>query len=218
MASARTVHRGPARCRLRTPVRPCARRDRTERRRYVCPRKPGSVALVGVSIPLVARLPVVKYQPNVCSGGQISHTDIGQFLRNGASGRERQALLKLIGYCSTTKVRKGDQADHLSSSRRASSSLKRSATSAARSGSSVLAMGLPPCFLIFRPSAVTGKSSGFSGFLEVDITSSSCASTIDSTPSNEPRKLLIPEGSRPISSISAVRRRGRVGCYYIAGN
>ena len=94
---------------------------------------------------------------------------------------------------------KDNQADHLSSSRRASSSLRRSATSAARSGSSVLAMGLPSCFLIFRPSAVTGKSSGFSGFLEVDMTSSSCGE-YDSTPSNEPRRLLFPEGSRPVSS------------------
>lgn len=45
-------------------------------------------------------------------------------------------------------------------------------------------MGLPSCFLIFWPSAVTGKSSGFSGFWEVDITSSSCGQ-YDSTPSNK---------------------------------
>jgi hypothetical protein len=80
-----------------------------------------------------------------------------------------------------------DQADHLSSSRRASSSLRRSATSAARGGSSVFAIGLPSCFLIFLPSAVTGKSAGFSGFLEVDMTSSSCRH--DSTPSRKTRRL-----------------------------
>ena len=39
--------------------------------------------------------PVVKHQPNVSSGGRISYTDIGQFLRSGA-GPERQELLKLI--------------------------------------------------------------------------------------------------------------------------
>jgi hypothetical protein len=36
---------------------------------------------------------------------------------------------------------------------------------------------VPSCFLIFLPSAFTGKSSGLRGFLEVDITSSSCAQT-----------------------------------------
>ena len=44
-----------------------------------------------------SKTPVVKHQPNVNSGGQISYTDIGKFLRNGASRPERQALLKLIG-------------------------------------------------------------------------------------------------------------------------
>ena len=44
-----------------------------------------------------SKMPVVKHQPNVSSGGQISYKDIGKFLRNGASGPERQALLKLIG-------------------------------------------------------------------------------------------------------------------------
>jgi hypothetical protein len=44
-----------------------------------------------------SKFPAVKHQPNVSSGGQISYTDIGKFLRNGASGPEHLALLKLIG-------------------------------------------------------------------------------------------------------------------------
>jgi hypothetical protein len=44
-----------------------------------------------------SKLPVVKHEPNVSSGGQISYTDIGKFLREGAKGPEHQALLKLIG-------------------------------------------------------------------------------------------------------------------------
>jgi hypothetical protein len=44
-----------------------------------------------------SKLPVVKHEPNVSSGGQISYTDIGKFLRDGANGPEHQALLKLIG-------------------------------------------------------------------------------------------------------------------------
>ncbi|WOH60170.1 hypothetical protein [Bradyrhizobium sp. BWC-3-1] len=38
----------------------------------------------------------VKHQPNISSGGQVSYMDIGQFLRSGAGGPERQQLLKLI--------------------------------------------------------------------------------------------------------------------------
>ena len=44
-----------------------------------------------------SKLPAVKHEPNVSSGGQISYTDIGKFLRDGANGPEHQALLKLIG-------------------------------------------------------------------------------------------------------------------------
>lgn len=44
-----------------------------------------------------SKLPVVKHEPNVSSGGQISYTDIGKFLRGGAKGPEHQALLNLIG-------------------------------------------------------------------------------------------------------------------------
>jgi hypothetical protein len=44
-----------------------------------------------------SKMPVVKHQPTASSGGQISYTDIGKFLRNGAGGPEHQALLKLIG-------------------------------------------------------------------------------------------------------------------------
>lgn len=39
--------------------------------------------------------PVVKHQPNISSGDLVSYTDIGQFLRSGAGGPERQQLLKL---------------------------------------------------------------------------------------------------------------------------
>jgi len=44
-----------------------------------------------------SKLPAVKHEPNLSSGGQISYTDVGKFLREGASGPEHQALLKLIG-------------------------------------------------------------------------------------------------------------------------
>ncbi|MGR4932738.1 hypothetical protein ACIPUD_39145 [Bradyrhizobium sp. CAR08] len=40
--------------------------------------------------------PVVKHQPNISSGGQVSYTDIGECLRSGAGGPERQQLLKSI--------------------------------------------------------------------------------------------------------------------------
>ena len=45
----------------------------------------------------MSRLPTVKHVPNASSGGQISYSDIGTFLRDGANGPEHQALLKLIG-------------------------------------------------------------------------------------------------------------------------
>jgi len=44
-----------------------------------------------------SKLPTVKHVPNASSGGQISYTDIGTFLRAGANGPEHHALLKLIG-------------------------------------------------------------------------------------------------------------------------
>ena len=44
-----------------------------------------------------SKVPTVKHVPNASSGGQISYTDIGTFLRDGANGPEHQALLKLIG-------------------------------------------------------------------------------------------------------------------------
>jgi hypothetical protein len=44
-----------------------------------------------------SKLPAVKHLPNASSGGEISYTDIGTFLRYGANGPEQQALLKLIG-------------------------------------------------------------------------------------------------------------------------
>jgi hypothetical protein len=45
----------------------------------------------------VSKMPVVKHQPNVSSGGQISYVGIGYFLRDGPSGPEHRALLDLIG-------------------------------------------------------------------------------------------------------------------------
>jgi hypothetical protein len=44
-----------------------------------------------------SKLPAVKHEPNVSSGGQISYADIGKFLRDDANGPEHQALLMLIG-------------------------------------------------------------------------------------------------------------------------
>ena len=44
-----------------------------------------------------SKMPTVKHQPNVGSGGPTSYTDIGKFLRVGAGGPEQDALLKLIG-------------------------------------------------------------------------------------------------------------------------
>ena len=44
-----------------------------------------------------SKVPTVKHVPNASSGGQISYTDIGTFLRDSANGPEHQALLKLIG-------------------------------------------------------------------------------------------------------------------------
>jgi hypothetical protein len=64
-----------------------------------------------------------------------------------------------------------DQADHLSCSRRASSSLRRSATSEATAGSVLSAIGVPSCFFIFLPSEFTGKSSGLSGLSSSGIAS-----------------------------------------------
>ena len=45
----------------------------------------------------MSKLPTVKHVPNASSGGQISYSDIGTFLRDGANGPEHQVLLKLIG-------------------------------------------------------------------------------------------------------------------------
>lgn len=45
----------------------------------------------------VSGMPVIKHQPNVSSGGQISYVAIDHFLRGGANGPEHRALLDLIG-------------------------------------------------------------------------------------------------------------------------
>ena len=43
-----------------------------------------------------SNMPVVRHQPNLSSGGQVSYTAIGKFLRDGANGPEHRALLDLI--------------------------------------------------------------------------------------------------------------------------
>ena len=52
---------------------------------------------LGAGADPASKMPTVKHQPNVGSGGPTSYTDIGKFLRVGAGGPEHQALLKLIG-------------------------------------------------------------------------------------------------------------------------
>jgi hypothetical protein len=39
----------------------------------------------------------VEHTPNISSGGQTSHMEIGDFLAHGGHGPEHQALLRLIG-------------------------------------------------------------------------------------------------------------------------
>jgi hypothetical protein len=39
----------------------------------------------------------IKHEPNVSSGGRVSHIDIGTFLTAGGHGPEHQELLRLIG-------------------------------------------------------------------------------------------------------------------------
>jgi hypothetical protein len=39
----------------------------------------------------------VVHEPNVASGGQVAHIDIGAFLLGGGKGPEHQELLRLIG-------------------------------------------------------------------------------------------------------------------------
>jgi hypothetical protein len=39
----------------------------------------------------------VEHKPNVSSGGEMSHMEIGDFLTHGGHGPEHQALLRLIG-------------------------------------------------------------------------------------------------------------------------
>jgi hypothetical protein len=39
----------------------------------------------------------IIHQPNGPSGGQLSHVELGEFLRGGAERPERRALLRLIG-------------------------------------------------------------------------------------------------------------------------
>jgi len=40
---------------------------------------------------------LIRHQPNLPSGGQVSDTEIGAFLNSGGLGPEKQALLRLIG-------------------------------------------------------------------------------------------------------------------------
>lgn len=39
----------------------------------------------------------IEHKPNISSGGQTSHMEIGDFLAHSAHGPEHQALLRLIG-------------------------------------------------------------------------------------------------------------------------
>jgi hypothetical protein len=39
----------------------------------------------------------ILHEPNVSSGGRVSHIDIGTFLAAGGHGPEHQELLRLIG-------------------------------------------------------------------------------------------------------------------------
>ena len=39
----------------------------------------------------------IEHKPNISSGGQTSHMEIGNFLAHGGHGPEHQALLRLIG-------------------------------------------------------------------------------------------------------------------------
>ena len=39
----------------------------------------------------------IEHKPNISSGGQTSHMEIGDFLAHGGHGPEHQALLRLIG-------------------------------------------------------------------------------------------------------------------------
>lgn len=39
----------------------------------------------------------IKHEPNVSSGGRVSHIDIGTFLTAGGHGPEHQELLRLVG-------------------------------------------------------------------------------------------------------------------------
>jgi hypothetical protein len=39
----------------------------------------------------------IEHEPNVSSGGQTTHIEIGNFLGRGGHGPEHQALLRLIG-------------------------------------------------------------------------------------------------------------------------
>jgi hypothetical protein len=39
----------------------------------------------------------IEHEPNVFSGGQTTHIEIGDFLVRGGHGPEHQALLRLIG-------------------------------------------------------------------------------------------------------------------------
>jgi len=39
----------------------------------------------------------IEHKPNISSGGQTSHLEIGDFLAHSGQGPEHQALLRLIG-------------------------------------------------------------------------------------------------------------------------
>ena len=59
------------------------------------------------------------------------------------------------------------------------------------------AIGVPSRFLIFFPSTFTGKSSGLSGFCEIDIASTPCATTIERPLGDGPAARLRFESVKP---------------------
>lgn len=54
---------------------------------------------------------LAKSRPNRRLGGQVSHIEVGTFLRSGANGPEQQALLRLIGRLAETGAEPAEEPD-----------------------------------------------------------------------------------------------------------
>jgi hypothetical protein len=74
----------------------------------------------------------------------------------------------------------------------------------------VFAIGVPSCFLIFLPSAFTGKSLGFKGFLAIDMASSSLL--VEQTPNHSAKRLMLRSSITIAKKISKLHR-----CAFAAG-